>query len=69
MNAAFGWLPPSSSEKPTIDSTASTCGIGRIRFSTCRPRPAGALDRGAVRQLHDGEDRALVLFRQEARSG
>ena len=35
IKAAFGWLPPSSRENPTIDSTASTWGIGRIRFSTC----------------------------------
>ena len=34
-NAAFGSLPPSSREKPMIDRMPSTCGIGRIRFSTC----------------------------------
>ncbi len=33
--AAFGSSPPSSSEKPTIDSTPSICGIGRSRSSTC----------------------------------
>ena len=34
-NAAFGSLPPSSSEKPTIDSTPATCGIGASRPSIC----------------------------------
>ena len=46
MKAEFGWLPPSSRENPTIDSTPSTCGMGRMRLSTCstttRVRPTEA---------------------------
>ena len=34
MKAAFDWLPPSNSEKPTIDSTPWTCGIGCTMPST-----------------------------------
>ncbi len=33
--AEFGWLAPSSSEKPTMASTRSTCGNGRRMPSTC----------------------------------
>ena len=44
--AEFGWLAPSSREKPTIASTRSTCGNGRripsICFTTARVRETDA---------------------------
>ena len=63
--AALDWLPPSSSEKPTIDSTFWICGIAvRDRLDPLHhfARPGHA---GAVRQLDRDEERALVLLRQE----
>ncbi len=60
MNAAFGALPPSSSEKPTMESKPSTCGIGWIIPSICCTNGARACHRRCVRELHGYEERALI---------
>ena len=52
--------------KPTTDSTPSTPGIGADDVLDLLDDLLGAVDRGALRQPHGGEERALVLFGQEA---
>ena len=67
MNAELLCAPPSSIEKPTIDSTLRrSAGCWCSTFSTRAVTSRVRAHRGGVGQLHADEERALVLFRQEA---